>query len=63
MQGHIRKRSKDSWTVVVELGRDPLTGNRRQTWRSVKGTKRDAQALPVQIISQRDSGLDTPRGR
>ena len=40
MQGHIRKRGKGSWTVVVDLGRDPASGKRRQLWRSVAGTKR-----------------------
>jgi hypothetical protein len=29
-RGHIRKRSEDSWTLVVELERDPATGKRRQ---------------------------------
>ena len=63
MQGHIRKRGKDSWTVVVDLGRDPVTGKRRQLWRSLKGAKRDAEALLVQLLHQRESGIDTPPGR
>ena len=63
MQGHLRKRSKDSWTVVVELGRDAVSGQRRQLWRTVKGTKRDAEALLVQLLSQRDSGVDVLPGK
>ena len=43
MPGYITKRSKSSYTVVVDLGRDPVTGKRRQLWRSVKGTKRAAE--------------------
>ena len=39
--GHIRKRGKRSWAVVVDLGHDPLTGKRQRQWRSVKGTNKD----------------------
>ena len=63
MPGHIRKRGKESWTVVVDLGRDPTTGKRRQIWRSVKGPKRDAETLLVQMLHQRDTGIDVPPGK
>jgi integrase len=63
MQGHIRKRGKGSWTVVVSLGRDPVTGKRRQVWRAVRGTKKDAEALLVQLLHQRDTGIDQPPGK
>jgi len=63
MQGHIRKRGKGSWTVVVDLGRDPASGKRRQLWRSVAGTKKDAEALLVQLLHQRDLGIDAPPGK
>jgi integrase len=29
-RGHLTKRSEDSWSIVVELERDPTTGKRRQ---------------------------------
>ena len=63
MQGHIRKRGKDSWAAVIDLGRDPVTGKRRQLWRSVKGPKREAEALLVQLLHQRDTGIDVPPGK
>ena len=63
MPGHIRKRGKESWSVVIDLGRDPLTGRRRQVRRAVKGTKREAEAALVQLLHQRDSGIDKPPGR
>jgi len=63
MQGHIRKRGKGSWTVVVDLGRDPASGKRRQLWRSVSGTKKDAEALLVQLLHQKSAGVDAPPGR
>jgi integrase len=63
MQGHVRRRGRDSWTVVVNLDRDPITGKRRQLWRSVKGTKREAEALLVQLLHQRDTGVEQLPGR
>jgi integrase len=43
MRGHIRQRSKGSWSIVIDVGRDPETGKRRQQWYTVKGTKKDAE--------------------
>ena len=42
MIGHIRRRGKGSWAIVLNLGRD-ANGKRRQKWHTVHGTKRDAQ--------------------
>jgi len=58
VRGHIRKRSKDSWTVVVYLGRDPETGKRRYLWKSVKGPKRDAEAMLTRLLASVDTGTD-----
>ena len=30
MRGHIKQRSKGSWSIVVELDRDPATGKRQR---------------------------------
>jgi integrase len=43
MRGHIRERSKGTWAIVIDVGRDPATGKRRQQWYTVKGGKKDAQ--------------------
>ena len=32
-------------------------------WRSVKGPKREAEALLVQLLHERDTGVEQPRGR
>lgn len=63
MRGNIRKRGKDSWEVRVDMGRDPLTGKRRQVSRTIKGTKRDAQALAASLISQYEAGIDVSRDK
>lgn len=56
MRGHIRKRGKDSWTIVLSMGRDPSTGKYSQQWVSVKGTKKDAEKRLSEILHQVDEG-------
>ena len=43
MRGHIRERYRGTWCIVIDVGRDPKTGKRRQQWYTVKGGKKDAQ--------------------
>jgi integrase len=57
MRGHITKRGKDSYTIVLNLGRDPETGKRKQQWVSVKGTKKDAEKRLSELLSQLDNGI------
>jgi len=57
MRGHIRSRAKGSWTVVVSLGRDPVTNKKRQKWTTVKGTKRDAEKRLSELLRELDTGL------
>lgn len=63
MRGNIRSRGRDTWEVRVDIGRDPLTGKRRQVSRTVRGRKRHAEALAASLISQHELGIDAPRGR
>lgn len=57
MQGYVRQRAKGSWTVVINLGPDPVTGKRRQLTRTVRGSRREAEAHCVQLLHERDTGL------
>ncbi len=56
MKGHIRKRSKYSWTIVLDLPRDPATGKRHQQWQTIKGTKRDAERELTEILHSLETG-------
>ncbi len=56
MRGHIQKRGKDSYTIVLDLGTNPQTGKRKQKWISVKGTKKDAEKRLSELIHQIDTG-------
>ena len=53
MRGRIIRRSTkrlDSWTVIVDLGRDPTTGKRKQHSESVKGTRTQAERRLTELI-------------
>ena len=56
MRGHIKKRGKDSYSVVLDLGRDPVTGKRRQQWVTVKGSKKLAEKKLAELQHQLDTG-------
>jgi integrase len=56
MRGHIVKRYKSSYTIYLNLGRDPVTGKRKQLVVSVKGTKRQAEQKLADLIHGMDIG-------
>ncbi len=51
MRGHLVKRSRDPWTVVIDLDPDPQTGRRRQMSHAVRGPKREAERVHVEFLS------------
>lgn len=63
MRGNIRKRAKGTWTLTVDLGLDPVTGKRRQTYRTVKGTKKEAEAALAELVHAVETGLDFDSSR
>lgn len=56
MRGGLRERRTGVWEVRLEAGRDPVTGRRRQTSRTIHGTKRDAQRALNALVAQADKG-------
>ena len=56
MRGHITRRAKDSYTIVLNLGTDPETGKRRQQWVTVRGTKKEAERRLSELLNQLDTG-------
>jgi integrase len=55
MKGHIRKRGKSSWAIVLDLGRDGA-GKRHQKWHTVRGTKKDAERELARLITEIHAG-------
>jgi len=56
MKGHIRQRSKGSWTIVAEVGRDPQTGKRKQQWMTIRGTKKEAERRLRELLQSVEVG-------
>jgi integrase len=57
MKGHIRQRSKGSWAIVIDVGRDSQTGNRKQQWHTVHGTKKDAERALRELLHSLERGV------
>jgi integrase len=55
MQGHLYRRGKSSWGLVVDLPRSS-TGKRRQRTETVRGTKKDAEARLTQLLQELNTG-------
>lgn len=60
MRGHIFQRSEGSWTIVLDIGRkvDAATGKlkRIQKWKTVRGTKKEAQAELTNMLHNLSRG-------
>ncbi|MFC2047212.1 tyrosine-type recombinase/integrase [Chloroflexota bacterium] len=56
MRGHITKRGKNSYSIVVSMGKDATTGKYKYQWVSVKGTKKDAEKRLSELLHQIDNG-------
>jgi len=55
MRGHISRRG-DAWRVHVYLGVDARTGKQRYLTRTVRGTKREAEAVCAQLVAEASRG-------
>lgn len=51
-----RPKGSDRWSIILEDGRDPATGKRRQKWHSFQGTKKEAQAERIRLLADTNSG-------
>ena len=63
MRGHITRRGKDSYSVIIRRGKDPNTGKYLQSWFTVKGTKKDAERKLAELLHQLDNGVFMKPGK
>ena len=63
MRGHITKRGKGSYSVVIRRGRDSNTGKYLQSWFTVKGTKKEAEKRLSELLNQLDNGVYMKPGK
>lgn len=54
---HLEKRYKTSWTIVIDLGRDPATGKQKRITRSIKGNKKQAEQEAIRLAAELQSGM------
>ena len=59
MKGHIKQRSKGSWTIWVDFGCDLETGKRKQQTMTVHGSKKDAEHELRVILTRIEGGIHT----
>ena len=52
----MRERSPGTWELIVESGRDPVTGKRRQVSRIFRGTMRDAKKARAALLVEVSKG-------
>jgi site-specific recombinase XerD len=52
----MRERSAGVWELIVESGRDPVTGKRRQTSRTFRGNLRDAKKARAALLAEVGKG-------
>lgn len=57
MPGHLEKRSDKSWTIVIDVGKDPSTGKRKRIKRAFQGGKREAEKEMARLLTELESGL------
>ncbi len=55
----IRRRGK-SWFLIIELGRDPVTGKRRRVYRTT-ATRKEAEQEQARLRHEAATGLDVDR--
>ncbi len=63
MRGSIIKRSESSYAIVLNLGKDPATGKRKQQWVTVKGNRREAERRLTELLHQLNIGTFIKPGR
>ena len=56
MNGSIRRRSKNSWELTIDLGYD-TAGKQKRKYVSVKGTKKLAEQKLRELLSSTDKGI------
>lgn len=57
MPGHLEKRSRDTWTIVIDVGRDPSSGKRKRIYRAFRGTKKAAEIEMARLLTELEQGL------
>ena len=55
--GSIRQRRPKIWQITIELPKDPITGKRNRKYRTVEGTKKEAERAMHEFITELEKGI------
>jgi len=56
MKGSIRQRSRGSWEITIDTGRDPATGKRLRHYETLEGTKKAVQQRMHELLHTLEQG-------
>ena len=57
MRGRVIKRKgSKNYTIILQLGLDPVTGKRKQQWITAGSSKREAEKQLAKLIHELDNG-------
>lgn len=62
MRGSIKKRG-NSWSVIIEMPKDIISGKRKQKWFTVLGNKKDAEKFLTEKLRELDTGTLIENGK
>jgi len=54
--GHLEQTSKNRWRIVINAGKDPVTGKYKRIVKRIKGNKAEAEALKALLITEMEKG-------
>ncbi|MFW6271315.1 MAG: tyrosine-type recombinase/integrase, partial [Bacillota bacterium] len=54
--GHLEKKGKKKYKIVIEAGKDPVTGKRKRIHKTVNTTKRKAKKIMAKMQTKIDQG-------
>src|SRR5581483_5419497 len=63
MTGSLKQRAEGSWSIVLYLGKDPVTGKKRQKWHTFRGNKKAAQAELNRLVNELNTGMYIEPGK
>jgi len=60
MRGNVVRQGRNTWGIRISAGIDPVTGKRRRVFRTVRGTRRDAEAMRLTLAHELATGALDP---
>lgn len=53
---HLENIGRKKWRITIELGTDPKTGKRKRKYKTVSGTKKEAEKIKIKLIQKYKNG-------